>query len=117
VYAENQIKEMKAKFAVLESNLKEKENFIRQFITQPPMTSAIQKAVQPAVETIKNSEQPLPIENNQSLPQGQQAGDWFQRNISQQQAQYQNVQKGTNSSSTAMDFFTLRSKTTQPSSP
>ncbi|SDN52806.1 hypothetical protein [Bacillus sp. OK048] len=129
VNAEKQMNEMKARFAVLESSLKEKENFIRQFITQPPLTSGIQKAVQPTMETITRSEQPLQTETitrseqplqtetNPSLSQGQQSGDWFQRNITQQQGLYQNAQKSMNYSPPAVDFFTLRSKTTQPSSP
>jgi chromosome segregation ATPase len=117
VNAENQIKELKAKFAILESSLKEKENFIRQFITQPPLTAGMQKVVQPAMEAIKKSEEPIPTENNPSIPQTQQSGDWFQRNISQQQGIYQNIQKSANSAPAAVDFFTLRSKTTQPTSP
>jgi chromosome segregation ATPase len=117
VNTENQMNEMKAKFAILESNLKEKENFIRQFITQPPLPSRVEKEAEPVMEFTKNAEQPLPSEIKPSLPQGQQSGDWFQRNISQQQGQYQNVPKTANSSPAAMDFFTLRSKTTQPSSP
>jgi chromosome segregation ATPase len=114
--AEKQMNELKAKFGALETSMKEKESFIRQFITQPQLPSGIQNAaVQPAMETIEQSKQPLPSENNPSLPQGQQSVDWFQRALSQQQGLYQNVQKSTNSSPTAMDFFTLRSKTTQPS--
>jgi chromosome segregation ATPase len=116
--AEKQMNELKAKFVALETSMKEKESFIRQFITQPQLPSGIQNAeVQPTMETIKQSKQPLPSENNPSLPQGQQSVEWFQRALSQQQGLYQNVQKSTNSSAAAMDFFTLRSKTTQPSNP
>ncbi|MFB3161481.1 hypothetical protein ABLO26_08910 [Neobacillus sp. 179-J 1A1 HS] len=121
VNAENQMNEMKAKLALLESNLKEKENFIRQFITQPPSKSVIEKSVQPVIETSQESVQSVPSETTPYIPQvqqqlqQQQSGDWFQRNITHQQGLVQNTAKTTNS--TAMDFFTLRSKTTQPSPP
>jgi chromosome segregation ATPase len=114
--AEKQMNELKAKFAALESSLKEKESFIRQYITQPQLPSGIQKEVQPAMETINQPLPSLPAENKPALPQGQQSVEWFQRSISQQQG-YQNVQKNTNPSAGAMDFFTLRSKTTLPSNP
>ncbi|OLS34067.1 hypothetical protein [Bacillus sp. MRMR6] len=116
VNTEKQLEELNAKFVVVESSLKEKENFIRQYITQPPLTSGIQKAVQPTVEAIKQHEQPLALENKPSIPQEPQSGDWFHRNISQQQGIYQNAQKNANSNATTLDFFTLRSKTTQPPS-
>jgi chromosome segregation ATPase len=121
VNAENQMNEMKAKLALLESNLKEKENFIRQFITQPPSKNVIEKSVQPVIETSQESVQSVPSETTPNIPQvqqqlpQQQSGDWFQRNMTHQQGLVQNTAKTTNS--TAMDFFTLRSKTTQPSSP
>lgn len=117
VNTENQMNEMKAKLTLLETNLKEKENFIRQFITQPPSKNVIEKSVQPVIESSPESVQSVPSETAPYIPQvqQQQSGDWFQRNITQQQGIVQNSAKTTNS--TPMDFFTLRSKTTQPSSP
>lgn len=115
--AEKRINELNAKFTVLETSLKEKESFIRQYITQPQLPSRIQNEIQPALETINQPLQQLPAENKPSLPQEQQSVDWFQRALSQSQGLNQNVPKSNNASAEAMDFFTLRSKTTQPSTP
>jgi chromosome segregation ATPase len=129
---EKQMKQMKAQFAVLESNLEEKENFIKQYITQPLTPQA--SIVRPAQQINSQPQQPSSIQQNSiqqdaiqqnSTPQqqlsqqqsSQQPTDWFQRMVSQQQGLPKLVQKSQNSSSatTTMDFFTLRSKTTQPS--
>jgi len=120
---EKQMKQMKAQFAGLESSLEEKENFIKQYITQP--LSSVASNVQPA-----QSEQPLtsqqsssiqhnPISQPNTQPNTQptaQSTEWFQRiqGLTQHQPGQQLQNK---SASTTMDFFTLRSKTTQPTNP
>lgn len=118
---EKQMKQMKAQFAGLESSLEEKENFIKQYINQP--LASMPTTVRPAQQIVTQSEQPSAIQHNpspqQTPPLTQQPTDWFQRMASQQQGIYQAAQKNqnSNSNSTTMDFFTLRSKTTQPSVP
>ena len=113
--AEKQINELNARFTFLETNLKEKESFIRQYITQSQLPSRIQSEMQPAKETINQPLQQLPPETQPSKPQGKQSHDWFQKAISQSQGLNQNVPKSNNAA--AVDFFTLRSKTTQPTTP
>lgn len=118
---ENQMKQMKAQFAGFESSLEEKENFIKQYISQP-LSSAASK-VQPVHQSNSQSQQSSFIQQNstplQPSPQQstQQSTDWFQRMASQQQGLSQVVQNNQNSNTTTMDFFTLRRKTTQPSIP
>ena len=107
---EKQMKQMKTKIDGLESSLVEKENFIKQFIKKP---------LSPLESTIRS---PQPIDNQSGQPSSiqqkpaPQPTDWFQRVLSQQQQQglSQPVQVKQNATSPPMDFFTLRSKTTQP---
>ncbi len=113
---EKQMKQMKAQFAGLESSLEEKENFIKQYIKQPlsSLSPGLQNTNLPAQQIS------APYEQTASKPapqQNRQPADWFQRMVSQQQVSYQPVQKSQPSHSTTMDFFTLRSKTTQPTVP
>ncbi|WP_042357254.1 hypothetical protein [Bacillus rubiinfantis] len=111
---EKQMKQMKSQFAGLEASLEERENFIKQFIKQPPTQSAV---VQPV-----SSEQffrPKPEDSGQKqqpvVQPSQQNGDWMGRMMSAQPGGFQTVaQNIKTASSTTMDFFTLRNKTTQP---
>jgi chromosome segregation ATPase len=115
---EKQMKQMKARFAGLESNLEEREKFIKQFIKQPlsELTTEDQSSEQTHQQTMQQEQkESLHAESHSITPQqNQQPGDWFQRVMSSQQSSYQPATKKTkNSNSSTMDFFTLRSKTTQ----
>jgi hypothetical protein len=117
---EKQMKQMKTQIAGLESSLEEKENFIKQYIKQPlsPYQTYVQPENQPSTQPSPSSEEESVQTAPQPMQQTQQQADWFQRMVSQQQGVSQQAQKTQNSTatSTTMDFFTLRSKTTQPAS-
>lgn len=113
---EKQMKQMKNQFAALESNLEEKENFIKQFIKQPPSQSisVIQPSTEQTVQMSINTEEPIPSQNTPAPQTNQQPSEWFMRTMSQQQGTYQPIpQNQKSSNSSTMDFFTLRNKTTQ----
>ena len=107
---EKQMKQMKTQFAGLESSLVEKENFIKQFIKKPlsPLESTI-RSPQPMITSLDSRHL-----YSQNDPQSNNQLTGSKRVYSQQQGLSQPVQVKQNSTSTPMDFFTLRSKTTQP---
>jgi chromosome segregation ATPase len=120
---EKQMKHMKAQFAGLESNLEEREKFIKQYIKQPlsGMASEAKSSEQNVQQFLQEeSQESLQSESKPIQPkQNQQAGDWFQRVMASQQYPNQQpaAQKKKNSGLGSMDFFTLRNKTTQSLAP
>lgn len=119
---EKQMRQMKAQFAGLESNLEERENYIKQFIIQPlsQITPEAEVLGNGQQQVMEKPEETLQIESSKPIPkhQSQQPADWFQRVMTQQKASNQSVpQKSKSSNPATMDFFTLRSKTTQSSIP
>lgn len=111
---EKQMKQMKAQFAGLESNLEEREKFIKQYIKQP--LSGSNSSEQTLNEIMhQEPEESFHSESEPVQPQPSSGpGDWFQRVMSSQQNSQQPAAKKTKSSNySTMDFFTLRSKTTQ----
>jgi chromosome segregation ATPase len=113
---EKQINEIKVQFNVLESNLEEKENFIRLFIKQPlsqPNLDSQATEGQSQQKLSKSVDQH--IQETSFQQQVQQSFDWFQQIKAQQQYTYQQTPSQTKTSNPAiMDFFALRNKTTQP---
>jgi chromosome segregation ATPase len=120
---EKQMKQMKAQFAGLEASLEEKENFIKQFIKQPPshLSSIIKTTDEKTSEApAQQMIQPSPklrdaSTQNKSVSQPQQTSDWIFRMMTQRQGTYQ--QPAPRMANNTMDFFTLRNKTTQVSAP
>lgn len=117
---EKQIEQLKAKIVGLESNLKEKDNFIQQIIQQP--LSQLKCELQPLAEKnqqiLPQLEEPPQPRNNCKQQLSQQQADWFKRIMAQQQNGKQPVSKKTkNLSSKPIDFFTLKRETSQLSVP
>lgn len=124
---EKQMKQMKAQFAGLEANLEEKENFIKQFIKQPLSSSTpyVQSSNEQFLQTQTQSQtQSLPqlqskseeapaAQNRPSIQSSPQSSDWLLRMMNMQAGANQQSPNNPKSSSSSIDFFTLRSKTTQ----
>ncbi|MED4206750.1 hypothetical protein [Neobacillus mesonae] len=122
---EKQMKQMKSQFTALEANLEEKDNFIKQFIKQPPRQTQLPTQPQPS----KQSPTPAALENAEQFfqpkPEGairvqqkQEPVDLIKRMMTQGHGTAQNIKQKTQGvGSSAMDFFTLRNKTTQPVHP
>jgi DNA repair exonuclease SbcCD ATPase subunit len=117
---ENQMRQMKAQFVGLESNLEEREKFIQQYIiNRPPsqMTNEVSAEAQ-IYQTMSKAEHEELLQVQKMPQHSQKPSDWFMRVLSQQQGQYSSVPTPRNEKSSnvpTMDFFTKRDKANQPS--
>jgi chromosome segregation ATPase len=114
---EKQMKQMKAQFAGLESNLEEREKFIKQYIKQPFSELASESSSTLKENQLIKQDAPEVALHSNHMPvqpqQNQQSGDWFQRVMSSQQSSYQPPETPVKRTNSTMDFFTLRNKTAQ----
>jgi chromosome segregation ATPase len=113
---EKQIEQMRRKMVELESDLKEKENIIRQLIQQTSSLSMLDaRSSEENIQQMppKLDAKPNP-KNNQGLKMDQQQiTEWFRQLMMLQQKVKQPYGNSKNSAPVATDFFTLRKKSNE----